>query len=306
MLTIFKDKASPPISLSFQQKLMDEAIDLAIKEDLGEAGEDITAKAIIPAHLCVEAAVICRQPAVLAGMVVADSIFKRFDSSCRVIAHQQDGAVLGGSTLEVMPVAVATIVGKAGAILSAERLFLNILQRMSGVATLTRQFVDLAKPFGIEILDTRKTTPGLRAFARLAVKIGGGVNHRFGLFDAILIKDNHVRIAGGVTEAVARVRALYPDRYLEVEVENMKEVEEALAAGVDRIMLDNMSPAEVKEAVAVINGRAYVEVSGGVTLDTIKNYLIPGVNGISIGALTHSAPAIDFSLEVERFYGNNE
>jgi nicotinate-nucleotide pyrophosphorylase (carboxylating) len=173
---------------------------------------------------------------------------------------------------------------------------------MSGIATITRAFVDLAAPHGIAILDTRKTTPGLRIFQREAVKIGGGTNHRFGLFDAFLIKDNHIAIAGGVGAAVRLAKEAKPGTKVEVETATLLDVVEALAAQADSILLDNMTPDLVREAVKIIAGKAFIEVSGGISLETIEEFLIPGVNAISVGALTHSAPSIDFSLEVDRTF----
>jgi nicotinate-nucleotide pyrophosphorylase (carboxylating) len=172
---------------------------------------------------------------------------------------------------------------------------------MSGIATITRQFVEKAELHKIQILDTRKTTPGLRALERLAVRAAGGVNHRFALFDAILIKDNHVRLAGGIRPAIEAARKGSPDLSVEVETTTLAEVEEALQCKAERILLDNMEPEMIARAVKLIDGRAYIEVSGGVNLKNIDKFLIAGVNGISIGALTHSAPSLDISLEVETF-----
>src|SRR5262249_48946488 len=183
-----------------------------------------------------------------------------------------------GAYIKDAPQPVAQVTGKAFAVLAAERTALNILQRMSGITTLTRQFVERAKPHGIAILDTRKTTPGLRIFERYAVRLAGGVNHRFGLNEKILLKDNHIQVAGGVTKAIQAVKKAHPDLAIEVECTDLGQVEESLNENVDTIMLDNMAPGMVQKAVALINGRSHVEVSGGITLDNIEAYLLPGVN----------------------------
>jgi nicotinate-nucleotide pyrophosphorylase (carboxylating) len=209
--------------------------------------------------------------------------------------------VESGTYVDKIPARIATFKGPATSVLKSERLSLNLLQRMSGIATITKRFVDKAKGKGIEILDTRKTTPGLRAFERLAVAAAGGTNHRFGLFDAILIKDNHVRLAGGITPAIKLARASKSGLPVEIETTTLEEVQAAVDGGAERILLDNMSPEMIQQAVKMIDRRAYIEVSGGVKLSNVDSYLIVGVNGISIGALTHSAPSLDISLEVERF-----
>jgi nicotinate-nucleotide pyrophosphorylase (carboxylating) len=283
-------------STNREDNLVEALLELSIEEDLGKIG-DITTKATVPDNLKADCTILCKEPAVVAGLRVAQSIFTRFDKEITVIRLAEDGTFVGGANTQI-----ATVRGPAGPILSAERLVLNLMQRMSGVATTTRKFVEIARGSGIQILDTRKTTPGMRQLQREAVQIGGGTNHRFGLFDAILIKDNHVRIAGNVAKAVQLARKAYPEKRIEVEVTNYDEVAMALAENADAILLDNMTPAQVEESVKLINKKAFIEVSGGIALDTIKNYLIAGVDAISCGALTHSAPNIDMSLEVEKFY----
>jgi nicotinate-nucleotide pyrophosphorylase (carboxylating) len=283
-------------STSQQDDLVAALLELSIEEDLGKNG-DITTKATVPANLKAQCTILCKEPAVVAGLRIAQSIFTRFDKEITIIRLVEDGTFVEGADTRI-----ATVCGPAGPILSAERLVLNLMQRMSGVATTTRKFVEIAQGSGIQILDTRKTTPGMRQLQREAVRIGGGTNHRFGLFDAILIKDNHVRIAGNVAKAVQLARKAYPDTRIEVEVTNFEEVDMALTERADAILLDNMTPAQVEESVKIINKKAFVEVSGGIALNTIKNYLIAGVDAISCGALTHSAPNIDMSLEVEKFY----
>jgi nicotinate-nucleotide pyrophosphorylase (carboxylating) len=199
--------------------------------------------------------------------------------------------------VDAAPQELVRLTGRTRAILGAERVALNLLGRLSGIATLTRRFVEAVEGSGVAVLDTRKTTPGLRILEKYAVQIGGGVNHRFGLFDAVLVKDNHLRLAGGVAEAVRRLRSSV-SLPLEVEADTHEQVEQALGLGVERILLDNMSPSEVATAVELVAARAQLEVSGGVTLDNVRAYAETGVNAISIGALTHSARSLDVSLEV--------
>jgi nicotinate-nucleotide pyrophosphorylase (carboxylating) len=276
--------------------LMDRAIELAITEDLGAAVQDPTTDAIVAPSVHANGAIYAKEAGVIVGLDVVELVMKRFDDRIEVTSLVEPGAFIKN-----VPTKIATFSGPAGAILKAERLALNLLQRMSGIATVTWRFVEMTKGTKIEILDTRKTTPGLRAFERLAVAAAGGVNHRFGLYDAILIKDNHVRLAGGIRNAVEAARRSNSQLSIEVETTTLEEVAEAVDCRAERIMLDNMSPQQIQDAVALIKGRAYIEVSGGVKLSTIDGYLIEGVNGISIGALTHSAPGLDISLEVETF-----
>lgn len=279
------------------EHLADALLELAFKEDLGPISEDITSLATIPESLQAECRIECRETAVVAGMTLAEEVFHRVDSRIQVKQIHQDG-----ERVKVVGSRIATITGPARSIMTGERIALNFLQRMSGIATITRQYVDLAAPHGIAILDTRKTTPGLRIFQREAVRIGGGTNHRFGLFDAFLIKDNHIAIAGGVSKAVKLAKVARPGQKVEVETATILEVREALESEADTILLDNMSPDLIKEAVKVIAGKAFVEVSGGITLETISDFFVPGVNAISVGALTHSSPSVDYSLEVDRTF----
>ena len=232
--------------------------------------------------------------AVIAGMPIIEHVLRRFDQGISV-----SPLMLEGEKVKDTPALIARITGQARAILTGERVVLNLLQRMCAVATATSQFVDKAKKFNIAILDTRKTTPGLRVFEKYAVLVGGGQNHRFGLNSAILVKDNHIKIAGGITKAVTLLRAKYPDRPLEVECTSLAEVQESLDAAVEKIMLDNMSPNMVKDAVSLINGRCFVEVSGGIKMSNLETYLLSGVNAISIGAITHTAAGVDINLEFE-------
>ncbi|HEY9776131.1 MAG TPA: carboxylating nicotinate-nucleotide diphosphorylase [Planktothrix sp.] len=276
--------------------LMQRAIELAIEEDLGSALTDLTTDSIVSEKVTAVGAVYCKQAGVIAGLEIFKMVMQRFDRRIQIKNSVGDGAFVS-----IIPTTLLTFSGPAASILKAERLSLNLLQRMSGIATITRQFVNKAGQHSIQILDTRKTTPGLRVFERQAVALAGGTNHRFGLFDAILIKDNHVRLAGGITPAIKSARAGHPHLPVEVETTTLAEVEDALQCQAERILLDNMTAEMIRDAVELIAGRAYIEVSGGVNLANLNQFLIRGVNGISIGALTHSAPSLDISLEVETF-----
>ncbi len=284
---------SPAAELALATTEVHALIDGWLAEDFGTAG-DITAIATIPETSISQATLCVKQPCVLAGISIFEAILKRVNPAIEFEALQADG-----SKIDAVPSSVARIQGPSRGILAAERTALNVLQRLSGIATTARKFVDLAGPAGIKILDTRKTTPGLRTLEKWAVLAGGGTNHRFGLYDRILIKDNHVAIAGGVTEAINRARKVFPQHSIEVEVTNFDQLDQAVNSRADTIMLDNMAPEMVRAAVARIGGRAFVEVSGGVNQDNIRQYLIAGVDAISIGALTHSVQSIDISLEVE-------
>lgn len=262
----------------------------ALDEDLG-AG-DVTTDATVDPTQRARGVFIVKAPCVVAGLDVAAETFRQVDASVAVACRRLDGERCTPGD------EIAVVTGPARALLIAERTALNFLQRLSGIATRTRQFVDAAAG-RITILDTRKTTPTLRALEKYAVAAGGGTNHRTGLYDAILIKDNHVRLAGGVAEAVARTRRRSPQLRIEVEAQTLAEVDEALASGADIILADNMSPADVRETVARARGRAKVEISGGVTLDRIQELGATGADYVSVGALTHSAPAVDISFEIE-------
>lgn len=274
---------------------LEKIVRTALTEDFGREG-DITADSVIPGDLQVTAEVIFKESGVLAGLPVMQRVFEILDPSIQFMPLVAEGTYIGE---KAVPIKIATLSGAARSVLSGERTALNLIQRLSGIATMTYSFVKVARPFKIAILDTRKTTPGLRSLEKYAVRVGGGVNHRIGLYDRILIKDNHVRIAGGVSEALARARQTRPDDVVEVEVTTLAETEAAACGGADIIMLDNMSPDTIKEAIRVIGGRSFVEVSGGVKLSNLSNYLIQGVDAISVGALTHSIKSIDISLEIE-------
>lgn len=275
--------------------LVSQAIELALKEDLGQPAVDLTSDALVDPRASAKAGIYClTNNASIAGIPVVEQILRRLDPAIIVSPLVVEGAKIRGT-----PALIARVTGKAGAILTGERVALNLLQRMCAVATVTAQFVERANKFNIAILDTRKTTPGLRVFEKYAVLVGGGQNHRFGLNDAILVKDNHIKIAGGITKAVTRLRAKYQNKSMEVECTTLAEVQECLDLAVEKIMLDNMLPALVKEGVALIAGKSFIEISGGINIGNIDSYLQPGVNAVSIGAITHSVPSIDINLEFE-------
>lgn len=262
----------------------------ALAEDIGTG--DLTTEALFGADDRCRAVILLKEAGVLCGLPVARAAFRKLDQ-----AIELERLVGEGELVAEAPQEVVRLTGRTRAILGAERVALNLLGRLSGIATLTRRFVAAVAGTGVAILDTRKTTPGLRILEKYAVQIGGGVNHRLGLFDAVLVKDNHLHLAGGVEEAVRRLRTSV-SLPLEVEADTLAQVEQALGLGVERILLDNMSPSEVAAAVELVAARAQLEVSGGVTLDNVRAYAETGVNAISIGALTHSARSLDVSLEV--------
>jgi nicotinate-nucleotide pyrophosphorylase (carboxylating) len=266
-------------------------IDRALAEDVGDG--DATTLATVSAEARGRATITQKVPGVISGLDVAEAVFVRLDPLADVEWLAEEGVWREGGP-------VLRVEGSARALLTAERTALNFLGRLSGVATKTARVVRALPPDAARVLDTRKTTPGLRMLEKRAVAHGGGVNHRIGLFDFVLIKENHATRAGGVREAVRRARALRPDLPLAVEVRNPAEIAEALAARAPRLLLDNMSPDEVRAAVALVAGRAELEVSGGVDEKTVLVYAtISGVDFVSIGALTHSAPALDLSLILE-------
>jgi nicotinate-nucleotide pyrophosphorylase (carboxylating) len=266
-----------------------EHIRRALDEDIG-AG-DVTTNSIVPADAMMNGKIIAKQSGIIAGLDVARAVFNLLDDSIRFTVAAADGE-------RVTPNAeLIRLRGHARPLLIGERTALNYLGRMSGIATLTSQFVDAIKGTRAKILDTRKTAPGLRALDKLAVKIGGGENHRIGLFDMILIKDNHIDFAGSIAEAVVRARDSQSGLEIEVETRNLDDVIAALNLGVERILLDNMSTELMKEAVQITNGRAKLEASGNVSMETVRAIAETGVDYISIGALTHSAKVFDFSLQ---------
>ncbi|MBX9941632.1 MAG: carboxylating nicotinate-nucleotide diphosphorylase [Candidatus Obscuribacterales bacterium] len=311
----------------FTKQLIDSLIALGLIEDLGGLPEqachlesflspeklselialDITTAATIAADAKVQAKLLLKESAVLSGLEFCKRVFSCLDKDIEVEILRQDGTYIDVDRGE--KIEIALIKGSARAILIAERLSLNLVQRMCGIATNTRKYAQIAAPFGIKILDTRKTIPGLRAIEKMAVLAGGGTNHRMGLYDAVLVKDNHIRAAGSITKAVENVRTYLKQqpeaaarlkKDIEVEVASLVELHEALDAGVNAVLLDNMSPDQVRQAIQTISNlkkSCFVEVSGGVNLSNLETYLIDGVDAISIGALTHSAVNIDLSLE---------
>ena len=269
---------------------LERAVLAALAEDIG-AG-DVTTEATVPEDAVGTAELLVKERGVVCGLRAAESTFRALDPDIRFEALASDGDVI-----HEPPAVVARVTGSERAILTGERVALNFVGRLSGVATLTRGYVTAVEGTGTAVLDTRKTTPGLRALEKHAVAAGGGRNHRFGLDDAVLVKDNHLRAAGSVMDAVRLVRAA-SDLPIEVECETLTQVAEALEAGVDAILLDNMTLAELREAVALTAGRVRLEASGGVSLDTIRAIAETGVDEISVGALTHSARSLDVSLEL--------
>ncbi|WP_321330859.1 carboxylating nicotinate-nucleotide diphosphorylase [uncultured Bacteroides sp.] len=275
-------------------ELIDKLIDLAFAEDIGDG--DHTTLSCIPETAMGKSKLLIKEAGVLAGIEIAREIFHRFDSTLKVEVFINDGT-------EVKPGDVAMIVeGKVQSLLQTERLMLNVMQRMSGIATMTRRYVKQLEGTNTRVLDTRKTTPGMRMLEKAAVKIGGGVNHRIGLFDMILLKDNHVDFAGGIDKAIGRAKEYCKqkgkDLKIEIEVRNFDELNQVLAiGGVDRIMLDNFTPENTKKAVEMIGGRYETESSGGITFDTLRDYALCGVDYISVGALTHSVKGLDMSFK---------
>ena len=276
----------PPLEPSAYRDIVRRALD----EDIG-AG-DITTEATVSPVQRAKGVLLAKADCVVAGLDVALEAFRQVDPAVAVQVRLRDGERCAAGD------EIAELVGSARGLLSAERTALNFLQRLSGIATRTRQFVEAAGG-RITILDTRKTTPMLRALEKYAVAVGGATNHRAGLFDAILIKDNHIRLAGGVGSAIARTRAARPHAPVEVEAQSLQQVDEALDAGADVILADNLSIDDIGEAVRRVGGRARVEVSGGVTIDRLPAVARSGADCVSVGALTHSAPAVDISLEIE-------
>ena len=264
-------------------------ISRALEEDIGPG--DVTTNTIVPADASLRGRIVAKQDGVVAGLEIAKQVMLALSPHVNFVAEVQEGDRVARGTV------LANLDGSARALLTGERTALNFLGRMSGIATLTRQFVDAVAGTKAIILDTRKTAPGLRITDKLAVRLGGGQNHRTGLFDMILIKDNHIDFAGSITAAVQRARAAGTRLEIEVETRSLDNVREALALGVEQILLDNMTPQTMREAVAICEGRAKLEASGNVTLDNVLEVARTGVDYISVGALTHSPKVFDVSLE---------
>lgn len=272
------------------QLVADKYIKMALEEDINS--EDVSTNAVMPEYKKGEVQLICKEDGIIAGLMVFERVFTLLDSDTQVTCHVKDGdEVKKGEVL-------AVVTGDIRVLLSGERTALNYLQRMSGIATYTRSVARLLEGTKTTLLDTRKTTPGMRVFEKYAVRVGGGANHRYNLSDGVLLKDNHIDAAGGVTQAVQAARAYAPFvRKIEVETENLDMVREAVEAGADIIMLDNMTPNQMAEAIQIINGRAETECSGNVTRENINTITQLGVDYISSGALTHSAPILDISMK---------
>jgi len=287
-------KPQPPAFLpELPRLLVDRAVEAALLEDLGRAG-DITAQATLPPEARAIAAFVARKPGVTAGIDFARRAMALMDPAIRFSTLIADGTRVGPGDV------VARVEGSARAVLSAERVALNFLGHLSGVASATRLFADSIAHTKAKIVCTRKTTPGLRAFEKYAVKCGGGANHRFGLDDAVLIKDNHIAVCGSVAEAIRRARAFAGHLVkIEVEVDRLDQLVEAMTERPDAVLLDNMGPDTLRQAVAIVAGRAATEASGGVTLETVAAIAESGVDLISTGWITHSAPVLDIGLDIE-------
>ncbi|MEZ5317609.1 MAG: carboxylating nicotinate-nucleotide diphosphorylase [Vicinamibacterales bacterium] len=282
--------ADPPAPQALDPAAYRDLVARALAEDIGPG--DVTTRATVAPDSAATAVLVAKQACVIAGLDVAGEVFAQVDPRVVFTARRADGSRC--QTGEI----IARVEGPAAALLTAERTALNFLQHLSGIATAARRFVDAAGG-RLVVLDTRKTVPTLRALAKYAVRCGGATNHRAGLYDAILIKDNHIRHAGGIGPAVARARAAAPALSVEVEAQSLGDVDAAIAAGADVIMLDNLTDDEMREAVRRIAGRARVEISGSVTLDRLPALADLGADCVSVGAITHSAPAMDISLEFE-------
>ncbi len=270
---------------------VDNAVRAALAEDLGNAG-DITSAATIPANATAVATFGARKPGTLAGLPVAEATFRLVDPALRFQYLRRDADRVGAGDV------AARVAGNARAVLAGERVALNYLCHLSGIATATAALVDRIRGTRAIILDTRKTTPGMRAFEKYAVACGGGQNHRMGLYDAVLIKDNHIAVAGGVAKAIRAARSHAPGKKLEIEVTSLAELAEAMSEQPDIVMLDNMAPTMMREAVAFVGGRAKLEASGNITLETVRAVAETGVDYISSGSITHSARALDLGLDI--------
>ncbi len=277
------------MAVAIASEALERVVRAALVEDVGDG--DVTTDGLFDASATGTAELLVKEPGVVCGLAAAEAVFRFLDDGVEFDPLVRDGDV-------VEPGRVARVSGRLRALLTGERTALNLLGRLSGVATLTRRYADAVAGTDTRILDTRKTTPGLRELEKYAVACGGGTNHRFGLYDAVLVKDNHIRFAGGIEAAVAQLRATGSGLPIQIEAETLDDVREALALGVDSILLDNMSPETLRQAVALTGKRVPLEASGGVTLDTVRTVAETGVDFISIGALTHAARSLDVSMEV--------
>lgn len=282
----------PAVPLMLPNEYLQHIVKSALLEDIGTG--DITTALTIPAKRVVSAAMVSRSAGIVAGMPIVEEVYRQLAPDVTVLAHCEDGGEVSAGTV------MCTIQGDASVILTGERVALNFVQRLCGIASLTRKFVILTEGTNARIVDTRKTTPGLRALEKYAVRCGGGHNHRYGLYDAVLIKDNHIAACGSITAAVALARSGAPHTMtITVECDTLQQVDEALQAGADILLLDNMPPSTLKQAVQRIARRAVVEASGGVSLNTVAEIASTGVDIISVGALTHSAVSLDIALDIE-------
>ncbi|MCM3873010.1 MAG: carboxylating nicotinate-nucleotide diphosphorylase [Pyrinomonadaceae bacterium] len=281
-------KPEPTLATALPSEIV-ECLGRALQEDIGPG--DVTTNSIVSANAVLRGKILAKDAGIVAGLDIAEAVFLLLENQISFIPGVAEGAQVTSGTL------LANISGSARALLTGERTALNFLGRMSGIATLTRQFVDLVSGTSARILDTRKTSPGLRAIDKLAVRRGGGENHRMGLFDMVLIKDNHIDFAGSIAAAVERVRATGTDLEIEVEARTLADVKEALGLGVERILLDNMTPEVMQQAVTLNGGRAKLEASGNVTIENVRRIAQTGVDFISVGSLTHSAKVFDVSLK---------
>lgn len=276
---------------------IDEIVRRALAEDVGKG--DLTTNALVPGHLQAEAVIYSKGQGVLAGISVAEQTFTYLDPEIEIQWQLADGSQLSPGSV------IARVIGQGQALLTGERIALNFMQRLSGIATATRELLTMLEGTKAKLVDTRKTTPGLRLLEKYAVRVGGGYNHRLGLDDGVLIKDNHIKVAGGIREAVGRAKAEVPHTIkVEVEVESLEQLNEALAAGADIIMLDNMSFDVMREAVRITAGRVPLEASGGIAKETIRKVAETGVDLISVGAVTHSVKALDISMDIGEMKGS--
>lgn len=282
-----------PVTEQLPGAVVDSLIEIALKEDIGDG--DITSDSVIPELMTCRGKIVGKADGVIAGLDVAARVFTLVDPTLTVDLKAKDGDKVQADHI------VLRVAGSARSMLKAERVALNYLQHLSGVATMTAGYVKAVTGTKARILDTRKTTPGMRVLEKYATRVGGAVNHRMGLYDAILIKDTHLALVGGVNPAVRATRKANPGAFINVEVSNLQELEHALSEKVPHILLDNFAPGQVREAVSLVAGRAEIEVSGGINVANARAYALAGADYISVGALTHSATALDFSMKMTRY-----
>lgn len=296
LFAIFADtKTNKSMIMKTKDELIDALLDLAFAEDIGDG--DVTTLCCIPENEMGRQHLLVKEDGILAGVEIARRVFRKFDPELKMTVYINDGTPVKKGDIAFV------VEGKVRSLLQTERLMLNIMQRMSGIATMTRRYMDELHGLKTKVLDTRKTTPGMRILEKEAVKIGGGENHRIGLFDMILLKDNHVDFSGGIENAITNANRYIEEHHkdgmkIEIEVRNLEELSQALAVGrIDRIMLDNFTPADTRKAVEMVGGRYEIESSGGITFETLRQYGECGVDYISVGALTHSVKGLDMSFK---------